>query len=381
MYGYRAIVGLCLFTLAFLTLPGARAAPDEEEPYVLTGVQVGVGPWAVAVNPDTNRVYVGNYYKDTVSVIDTLTHRVVATFWARTPASITVDRETGRVYVGADAGVVVIDGHEDRVLSRVTLGPRRSVVTDIEVNGRARRVYALLDRPYGGTDSVFAIDQDTHGIRGELDSSSQLSGLDIDRGTGSLVVVDSAARRVDLVDCDCGGVLESIAIGVQGSYSSLDPRTGRFYVSGSGKIAVLDLESDELIDTLPLSGQVAVDPVRSRLYVLGTTELTAVDARSHEILDVLPIRPYASGLLVNPFSGRVYVASRWSNRVTIVDGETLEIVAELPKSTHLGYPFTIHLGLDPWEERVYVPDFGCHRVTVIQDVTGKRPPRAKVESP
>jgi YVTN family beta-propeller protein len=381
MYGIRAIVGVFLLTLLFLPPPGVGALVDDEEPFVMTTVQVGVGPWAVGVDHDTSRVYIGNYYKDTISVIDTSTHQVVATVWARRPASITVDRETGRAYVGAAGQVVVIDGPSSEVIARVPLGTRQSLVTDVELNPGMGRVYALLDQPGGAPDSVFAIDAETAVVEGELEPGSQLSDLTVDQLHNDLLLVDPQGSRVSVVDCDCQVVVESIQVGVQGSDSVLCPRTGRLYVSGYGGIAVLDMESRELLDTLDLNGLLAIDPARSRLYVLGQTSLTAVNALSHEIVGQVSIRPYASGLLVNPFSGRVYVASRWSNRITVIDGDTLDVVAELPKRTHLGSPSTIPMGLDPWTERIYVPNFGCHAVTVVQDVTGRVPPPVTAQYP
>jgi YVTN family beta-propeller protein len=380
------MVGVCLLSLSlsllFLPPPGAIATASEEEPYVLTTVPVGVGPWAVAVNPDTNRLYVGNYFRRTVSVIETLSHEVVATHYVSRPASIRIDGETEQVYVGAEGGVVVIDGYTDQVLSRITLGPSRSSVIDLEINPEVQRVYALLDGAYGACDSVFAIDTGTHGIARELGTASQLGDLAIDHPTDDLLLVDSAASSICVVDCGCQGVEESIPIGIQGSDSALDRRTGRLYVPGSGKVAVFDPATRELVDTLDLSGPVAVDPVRSRLYVLGSTGMTVVDTRSHEILAEVPIRPFAAGLVVNPLNGRVYVASRRSDRITVIDGVTLQVVTELTKERHLGYPPTILMALDAWTERVYVPNFERGSVTVVQDVTGRvLPPAAEMENP
>jgi YVTN family beta-propeller protein len=50
-------------------LPASLAAPTMAD-WVTTTVPAGVSPWAVAVNPVTNKVYVANYRSGNVTVID-----------------------------------------------------------------------------------------------------------------------------------------------------------------------------------------------------------------------------------------------------------------------------------------------------------------------
>jgi YVTN family beta-propeller protein len=58
-------------------------------------------------------VYVANTYSDTVSVIDAVLKRVVATLkTGKAPYAIAVDREMNKAYVATMAGgVTVIDGN------------------------------------------------------------------------------------------------------------------------------------------------------------------------------------------------------------------------------------------------------------------------------
>ena len=81
-------------------------------------VPVGTGPAVVAVDPLTHNVFIGNYYGDSVSVIDGVTRSSVATIAMPTGGSIAVpiaavvDVLSGKAYVGNfwSNYVSVIDG-------------------------------------------------------------------------------------------------------------------------------------------------------------------------------------------------------------------------------------------------------------------------------
>ena len=76
-------------------IPRATAAES-----VVATISVSSGPEGVAVNPNTNRVYVANQNSNTVSVIDGSTKGVGATIPVGTsPSGVAVNLGTNRVYV------------------------------------------------------------------------------------------------------------------------------------------------------------------------------------------------------------------------------------------------------------------------------------------
>jgi YVTN family beta-propeller protein len=82
---------------------------------ILSGNALG----AIALNPETNMVYVADGENDTVSVIDALHYRLITTKQVgTTPADITVNPETNMVYVvNSDSNTVsVIDGSTNEVM-------------------------------------------------------------------------------------------------------------------------------------------------------------------------------------------------------------------------------------------------------------------------
>src|SRR5215510_11181072 len=73
---------------------------------------VGPGPFAIAVNPVTNKIYVGNDGGSTVTVIDGTNNSTATVTTGTSPAAIGVNTATNKIYVAntRSSNVTVIDG-------------------------------------------------------------------------------------------------------------------------------------------------------------------------------------------------------------------------------------------------------------------------------
>ncbi|HLK63435.1 MAG TPA: hypothetical protein VKU19_08345 [Bryobacteraceae bacterium] len=69
--------------------------------YVSARIPVGRAPKGLALSPDGRRLYVANRNDDTVSVIDTATHRVTATIPLGLPVKLTSERRGERLFFSA----------------------------------------------------------------------------------------------------------------------------------------------------------------------------------------------------------------------------------------------------------------------------------------
>src|SRR5437899_36581 len=95
------------FLLALVSFTGPVSAQT-----VTTTVPAGTGPWAVAVNPVTNRIYVANYDNNSVTVIDGATNSTTTVAAGEYPIAVAVNPATNRIYVANynSNDVTVIDG-------------------------------------------------------------------------------------------------------------------------------------------------------------------------------------------------------------------------------------------------------------------------------
>jgi len=149
--------------------PGTVSVIDGKEDKVVGNVTVGKRPEYIAINPNTNKVYVGNWGSGTVSVIDGKEDKVVGnvtvgrshapTMLDYTPFPIAINPNTNKVYVGKEVNlntsqILVIDGQQDKLVRKVTVGffsTTDSMYSPLIINPNTNKVYV------GNGDSVSVI--------------------------------------------------------------------------------------------------------------------------------------------------------------------------------------------------------------------------------
>jgi YVTN family beta-propeller protein len=110
---------------------------------VTTQVAVGQTPYGVDVNPVTQKAYVANVEGDAISVIDLTTNAVIATIPLEAgskPLQVAVNPDTNKVYVTlhGKSQLVVIDGAADAVIKTISNLPG---AFDVIVNRPDNQVY------------------------------------------------------------------------------------------------------------------------------------------------------------------------------------------------------------------------------------------------
>lgn len=177
--------------------------PFDSQP-VTTSQKGGIATLgAIAVNPKTNLIYVANP-QGSVSVIDGTTNSVSNTLDIAA-CSLAVNPDTNRIFVGicdSDFGagpdkVMVIDGATDAVLASITVGNHPSAIA---VNVNTNRVYVASR----GSDSVSVIDGHTNWVIAMLDVGVQPVGIAVDPTTNRIYVANSESDTITVIE-DAGG--------------------------------------------------------------------------------------------------------------------------------------------------------------------------------
>src|SRR5579862_3343421 len=106
--------------LAFLMLSAAGLGAQT----VAATVAVGTQPFAVAVNPVTNQIYVVNYGGNSVTVIDGATNTTTTLAVGSNPVGVAVNPITNQIYVTNyySSSVTVINGATNTVITTVSVG-------------------------------------------------------------------------------------------------------------------------------------------------------------------------------------------------------------------------------------------------------------------
>ena len=127
-------------------------------------IQVGDGPIDIAINNNTNTLYVLNQNSNNITVLDSFTYSAITTIPVGTnPSGITFNKLTNKIYVAntGNNSVSIIDTASNAVIKTIVL-PVNSGPTDIIVNPISNRIYvanytgnsiSIID---GSTDTIIS---------------------------------------------------------------------------------------------------------------------------------------------------------------------------------------------------------------------------------
>jgi YVTN family beta-propeller protein len=239
-------------------------------------------PWAVDIDPRTNRAYVANRASANVAVVDVTGNRIIRLQPVGVqPENVSVDSRNGLVYVSnvSDGTVSILDAANDgALLTTFSVGLLPSfVAVDTSSNvaylaGRCSNP-PVCDRggPYllkiDGAARSF-VPQDTVRL------PANGGGVAFD-AVNRLVYVAMANDTVAMVDPATNTVTGLIEVGAAPQGMAINPLTRKLYVTNmnGSSVSVIDLNTNTVTKTeFVFSNQpqrVAVDPIKNRIYVAG----------------------------------------------------------------------------------------------------------------
>jgi YVTN family beta-propeller protein len=385
---------------------------DSSTDTVVGNIRVGESASAIAVDPETNRVYVGNYESDTISVIDGLTNSVlieatisnqdragedrageVGIKIQRSPFAIAVDPETNRVYVAHENShsVSVIDSSTDTVVSNIRVGETPSAIA---VDPETNRVYAAN----WGSNTTSVIDSSTDTVVGNIRVGHFPSAIAVDPETNRVYVgnwgsIDDFVSYYDItlnasvsvIDSSTDTVVSNITEGIfRPSDIAIDPETNRVYVANWGSIdysvnasvSVIDSSTDtvvsnitDIIEGISFRTDIAVDPKTNRVYVANASSdsVSVIDPYFVDRVINITVGETPSAIAVDPETNRVYVANWGSNTTSVIDSSTDTVVGNI----RVGH-FPSAIAVDPETNILYVANWGSDTVTMIDALTNQQ---------
>jgi YVTN family beta-propeller protein len=235
-----------------------------------------VVPFAVAVNPVTNKAYVANLYSNNITVINGKTNAFVTVKDpnAQYPNAVAINPVTDKIYVANGyvqrGNVTVIDGRTNKT----------TTITDPNAN----EPVALGLNPV--TNKVYVVN----------------------RLSNNVTVIDGASNQATTVSV--GNNPEAVAV---------DPVTNKIYVTGSPAM-VIDGETNKTTSINVDAAFVAVDIATDKIYLSGYA-ITVLDGKSNTTKNIqCPNTSGTFALTVNMASNKIYLANHVSDNVCIVDG-------------------------------------------------------------
>jgi YVTN family beta-propeller protein len=328
------------------------------------GIKVGIKPVGIAVNPNTDMVYVANYVSNTVSVIDGNKDILIDTIKVgRNPYSVAVDTITNRIFVTSIGtnSTTVIDGSSNKILDNITLKDRPG---SLAVDSADRLLYVTTLN----SDSIYVINSDTNKVIGSLNVGGRYqSSIAVDPYTHHVYVTHMSS------DNGLSHIHESKIFGNRFFASSfvgnflgnrwlkdvgINPVTNTLYVAqvvdgnyeigGTGDIHIIDgytfNERANFTIIIPVPVKLAINSITDRIYVVrelaNTPDIVSVlnDRTNKWVANVTLSEPanafnsasfIPADLAINPKTNMVYVTGPDSDKIYELDGSTNSLLSNI----------------------------------------------------
>lgn len=255
-----------------------------------------------------------------------------------TAFSVAVNPETGRVYVGGDGHIYVINSSNNTLSATLDMSGRFFYMA---VNPETNRIYAVdtLNVPY----HVVVLNGSNNNVVTQIEIDGSPNGIAVDTARNLIYVSNGTTGQVDVINGSNNSISTSIDIGVGPGPLAVNPITNRIYVAYNlNYIAVVNGYSNQVIDTIhddvddnPV--RLAVNTFNNKIYAATNfnyvSYLDVIDGDTNTVVSALPISGNARNLSVNPINNRVYVSvappTGQTGTVVIVNSVTDSIVSTL----------------------------------------------------
>jgi DNA-binding beta-propeller fold protein YncE len=260
----------------YVGVDGGLMVINGETDEVIAEIPLSDDVIALAVNPQTNRIYAGVYGEKNVTVINGATNLIVGTIPEHLYGSrnLAANPITNRVYIGYEAvlmgyydRVIVYDGENLQFVISVQLGLSSYYEeVGVAVNPNTNIVYAT----WTGNSSLYMIDGNTHAITNNVRPSSFTYAVMVNSYTNYVYIGDEVLN---------GETLEQVTSDYTGKIKAIDPIHNLLYTTESRDLYRLNGTTHTVIDSLELhwwissySDPVAVNPKTSKIYIVNSQE-------------------------------------------------------------------------------------------------------------
>src|SRR5579863_8832362 len=246
---------------------------DVQTSLAVSTIDVGTGPWGVAVTPNGQQAYVTNRTGNTVSVIDTTSNTVVNTIPVQSnPSGVAFTPDGSQAYV-VDQGsnnVSVIDTASQTVVTNVQVGNGPvEVAMALTSNG----TFAYVTNSLSNSVSVISTASDS--VTSTVQVGMDPLGVAVTPNSSLVYVANAGSNTVSVLSVASNTVTATIPVGIGPSGVAFTPDSSLAYVvnDASNSVSVIATASNNVIATVTgLNGptEVALTTDGSSAYVTNT---------------------------------------------------------------------------------------------------------------
>jgi YVTN family beta-propeller protein len=343
---------------------------------IVETIEVDRQPQYITVDAARGRVYVSNRGDYTVSVLSTSRLNVIETlggdgFFAQGsvgsfPMFVLVDPLTSVLYVITDwhRDIYAVSADTGRMIRNITLW---GGLSDIAIRDAGDRMY-VLDM---SADELLAIHPETMQVSAVGDGGRSVRGMAYNSAMDELYVVSAYTDgdRARVFDGETLRQVDSIGTGGSTAAVGVDPAHNIAYIAvGWGdQVLVADGIRHSIVrEGIPVAtgpSGVAVNPMTRQVFVVGETSntVTVIDGDTNAVLANVRVDDSPRKVAVNQSLNRAYVTNSGSDTVSVIDGVSLSVV----DSFHVGSD-PQGIAVSPTTNEIYVANSGDNTLSVVE---------------
>jgi YVTN family beta-propeller protein len=305
------------------------------------------------------RLYAAIASARAIAVINAASNNVVATIpiAAGEPNGIAFTPDGAFAYVSTSGGTIaVINAAANSFVTSIDLG---AVTYTAAMSPTDASLYV------GSNGRVFVIDTASNTIKATIFGGNINSAIAFTPDGTSAYVADSGGGGLMVIDTRSKAVTTTIPV-YNPQAIAISP-DGKFAYVTAGNLFVIDTASNAVVAEVPAGagpGAIALSPDGSIGYVgCGNNSLFVLDTTSKKILHTIYPVPSAVGMILLPGGAFAYVASVFSDSISVVDLRARTAVASISVG---GWPGAIALASPPLT--FCVGDCADERVVTVDEV-------------
>lgn len=339
MISCLAIVTLSLSACIARAFSSSASDWTADESYnllqIIANITLDKEPLSIAVNEETNRVYVG--VEGGIELVDGEIDEVVAEILPGSKVvALAVNPQSNLIYAGVyGEKIVVINGTTNLVLGEIPEGVYNSY--EIAVDPISNLVYVAdrtvvmgeYDRAqvYGGENLTLLTSVDIPGSNEH--PYIEHVGVSVNPETSTIYATWSGNNTLHVIDGDTHEITRTISPSSFSRNVMVNLYTGYVYV---GK-AVLDGDTLEEVTSDYHGDLRAINDIDNLLYTTKSNDLYVLNDTTHGIIASLElhwwISSYSDPVTVNSKTGKIYIINHGDNQVSVIIPEFPAIISIL----------------------------------------------------
>ena len=352
-------------------------------------IQTGLSPLFIALNSDNSKLYVSNFFQNTVSVInldlqqygrsvvklEEKNYSIKNITVGGGPTDIEFNSDLNAIYVinSKDNSVSVINGTTNKVNSTIKVGQNPA---GIEVNPDENMIYVTNF----GSNSVSVINGTTNKVNSTIKVGQNPAGIEVNPDENMIYVTNFGSNSVSVINGSSNMVVATLNVDQKPSNIGLNFKVKRLYVSnGEGNINIKAIDLNDRLSTNILShiptgihpNEIAIGIAKNNktemVYVTNTdsNSVSVIDGTTNLLKKIVPVGQKPNDIIFNEKTRELYVSNSLSNTLSVIDTKTETVKYTINSSGKNPQG----LGIDNNKNLIYVVNTDSNSVSVIDGTT------------